>query len=273
MSPSSSRRHAIHPQASQPESRLRIAVAGGTGLTGRLTTKALQLAGHEALVLARSQGIDLTTGTGLREALDGIDAVIDVTNTQRVDPAAALEFFDAATRNLLAAEQEAGVQHHVVLSILSVDRVQGNAHYAAKRHQEQLVEAGEVPSTILRAAQFFEFAEMVVSWTRQGDTAIIPPLLLQPVAAADVGEALAQLAAGSPQGRAADLAGPEPQDLVDMTRRTLAARGLSIRLVPSWSDGPFGVEMAGEVMLPGPDATLATTTFEAWLGAPTHTFG
>jgi hypothetical protein len=47
-------------------------------------------------------------------------------------------------------------------------------------------------------------------------------------------------------------------------RRTLAARGKTIRLVSSWS-GPFGVEAAGEVLLPGPDARLAETTFDAWL--------
>jgi hypothetical protein len=102
---------------------------------------------------------------------------------------------------LLSAEHHAGVRHHVVLSIVCVDRVQGNAHYAGKREQERLA-----------------------------------------------------------------LAGPEPQDLVDMARRTLAARGESLRLIPSWR-GPLGVEMAGEVLLPGPDAQIAPTTFEAWLAA------
>ena len=86
--------------------------------------------------------------------------------------------------------------------------------------------------------------------------------------AADVGTDLAEVATGEPQGRARDLAGPEPQDLVDMARRALAARGESIRLVPSWRDGPFGVEMAGEILLPDPDARLAPTTFDAWLAQP-----
>src|SRR5690606_25936380 len=106
------------------------------------------------------------------------------------DPDKVRAFFGAATGNLLAAERRAGVGHHVVLSIVGVDLVQGNAHYAGKRHQEALVEAGDVPSTILRATQFHEFAEMVVSWTRRGDVATLPPLLVQPVAAADVGTIL-----------------------------------------------------------------------------------
>ncbi len=106
---------------------------------------------------------------------------------------------------------------------------------------------------------------MVVGWTRDGDTAVVPPLLMQLVAASDVGRVLAETATGPPQGGAPDLAGPELQDLVDMARRTLAARGEELRLVPSWSDGPFGTEMAGEVLLPGPDARLAPTTFDEWL--------
>jgi uncharacterized protein YbjT (DUF2867 family) len=153
-----------------------------------------------------------------------------------------------------------------VLSIIGIDRVEGNGHYAGKRRQEEVAEAGSVPVTILRAAQFFEFAELVMGWMRDGDTITLPPLLLQPVAASDVADALAEIAVGAPQGRARDLAGPEPQDFVDMARRILAARGdTTTRIVPSWQNGPFGVEMAGEAMLPGPDAQLAPTTLESWL--------
>jgi uncharacterized protein YbjT (DUF2867 family) len=244
---------------------MRIAVVGGTGLVGRHTVEALERAGHEVVVVARSRGVDVTTGAGLDEALAGVESVVDVTNTTATVPAAAQEFFGTTTGRLLAAERRAGVGHHVVLSIVGLDLVEGNAHYAGKRRQEELVQAGPVPVTVLRATQFHEFAEMVVGWTRQGDVAIVPPLLVQPVAAADVGRDLAEIATGPPQGRAPDLAGPEPQDLVDMARRTLVARGESVRLVPSWRDGPFGVEMAGEVLLPGPGARLAPTTFDAWL--------
>jgi uncharacterized protein YbjT (DUF2867 family) len=181
-----------------------------------------------------------------------------------VDSDEARALFGAATRQLLAAEQQAGVGHHVLLSILGLDRVDGNPHYAGKRLQEELVLAGPVPATVLRAAQFHEFAGMVVSWTRQGDVAVVPPLLVQPVAASDVGAVLAQLATGEPRRGTIELAGPEPQDLVDMARRTLTARGESIRLIPSWR-GPLGVEMAGEVLLPGSETQLATTTFDEWL--------
>jgi uncharacterized protein YbjT (DUF2867 family) len=249
---------------------VRIAVAGGTGLAGRQTVKALRRSGHDAVVIARSVGVDLTTGDGLADALVDVDAVIDVTNTPTVDPEEAREFFATTTGQLLAAEHHVGVSHHVVLSIVGVERVEGNGHYAGKRAQERAALAGPVPATIVRATQFFDFAAMVVGWTRRGQVATVPPLLVQPVAVSDVGDVLIEVAAGEPQHGVAELAGPELQDLVDMARRTLAARKTPLRLIPSWR-GPFGVEMAGEVLLPGPDAQIAPTTFEAWLGAQAET--
>ena len=245
---------------------VRIAVAGGTGLAGRQTVKPLRRSGHDAVVIAGSVGVDLTTGDGLADALVDVDAVIDVTNTPTVDPEEAREFFVTTTKQLLAAEHNAGVGRHVMLSIVGVDRVEGNGHYAGKRAQEQAALAGPVPATVVRATQFFDFAAMVVGWTRRGQVATVPPLLVQPVAVSDVGDVLIETAVGEPRHGVVELAGPELQDLVDMARRTLAARKTPLRLIPSWR-GPFGVEMAGEVLLPGPDARIAPTTFEAWLGA------
>lgn len=210
---------------------MRIAVAGGTGLAGRQTVKALRRSGHDAVVIARSVGVDLTTGDGLAEALVDVDALIDVTNTPTVDPEEPREFFATATKQLLAAEHNAGVRHHVVLSIVGVERVEGNGHYAGKRAQERAALAGPVPATIVRATQFFDFAAMVVEWTRRGEVATVPPLLVQPVAVSDVGDVLIEIAAGEPQHGVAELAGPELQDLVDMARRTLAARKMPLRLI------------------------------------------
>jgi uncharacterized protein YbjT (DUF2867 family) len=251
---------------------MRIAVVGGTGVAGRPTVAALRRAGHDVVVVSRARGVDVSSGTGLDAALAGVEAVIDVTAMQGPEAEATRSLFAAATRHLLTAEQRTRVRHHVLLSIVGVDRIEGNAHYAGKRVQEELVASGPVPFTIRRATQFYEFAGTVVGWTRQGSVAALPPLLVQPVAASDVGDVLAEVASGRPHGRVTDLAAPEPQDLVDMARRTLAARGESIRLIPSWRTGVFGVEAAGEMLLPGPEARLAPTTFDAWLalqGMPT----
>lgn len=244
---------------------MRVGIAGATGNIGRLTVAALERAGHNVVRISRSLGVDLTTGTGLDEALKGVEAVVDVTNCTATDPEEAVRYFGTTTSNLLAAEKRAGVGHHVLLSIVGVHRVEGNAHYAGKREQERLVESGPVPYTILPATQFYDFAEMVAAWTECEGVATVAPLLVQPVAPIDVADVLAEIAVGEPRGRHADLAGPEPQGLVDMARRTHQARGRTVRLVPTWS-GIFGLSMAGEVLLPGDGARIAPTTFEDWLG-------
>jgi uncharacterized protein YbjT (DUF2867 family) len=243
---------------------MRIAVAGATGKIGALTATALERDGHDVVRISRSLGVDLSTGGGLVAALADVEAVVDATNCGATDPAESVAYFGTATRNLLAAEQRAGVRHHVLLSIVGIHGVGGNAHYAGKREQERLVEAGPVPWTIVPATQFHDFAEMVAGWTEQDGVATIAPLLVQPVAPADVAGVLAEVATGAPQGRHADVAGPEPQDLVDMARRTHQAHGRAVTLVPTWST-MFGPTMAGDVLLPGEGARIAPTTFEEWL--------
>ncbi|MET9251527.1 NAD(P)H-binding protein [Nonomuraea sp. NPDC003709] len=243
---------------------MRIAVAGATGNIGSLTVAALERDGHDVVRISRSLGVDLLTGDGLDDALAGVEAVIDVTNGPEGDRAETVAYFAAATRNLLAAEERAGVRHHVLLSIAGVGRIDGNAHYAGKREQERLVAAGPVPWTVVPATQFHDFAEMVAGWTEQDGVATVAPLLMQPIAPADVAAILAEIAVGEPQGRYVDVAGPEPQDLVDMARRTHRARGREVKLVPTWS-GLFSQEMVGNVLLPGEGARIAPTTFDDWL--------
>ncbi|MEU8002084.1 NAD(P)H-binding protein [Catellatospora sp. NPDC049111] len=243
---------------------MRIAVAGATGNIGSLTAAALERAGHDVVRISRSLGVDLSTGEGLDDALTGVEAVIDATNGPARDRTETVDFFHTATGNLLAAEQRAGVRHHVLLSIVGVGRIEGNAHYAGKREQERLVEAGPVPWTIVPATQFHDFAATVVGWTEKDGVAPVPPLLMQPIAPADIADVLAEVAVDEPQGRHRDVAGPEPQDLVDMARRTNEARGRTVKLVPTWSTA-LTVEMAGEVLLPGENARIAPTTFDEWL--------
>ena len=243
---------------------MRIAVAGATGNIGARTVAVLERDGHEVVRISRSAGVDLLTGDGLDAALAGVEAVVDAINGPSIDKSEAVTYFGDTTRNLLAAEARAGVGHHVLLSIAAIHRVEGNAHYAGKREQERLVSAAPVPWTIVPATQFHDFAEMVAGWTEQDGTVTVAPLLVQPIAPADVATILAAIATGEPRGRHADIAGPDPQDLVDMTRRTYEARGRKVRIVPTWS-GRLGPDMAGDVLLPGDGAHIAPTTFDEWL--------
>ena len=247
---------------------MRIAVAGATGNIGARTVAVLEQQGHDVVRISRSLGVDLLTGAGLDDALAGVDAVVDATNAPAGDRDGTVTYLGTTTANLLAAEARAGVRHHVLLSIVGIHDVDGNAHYAGKREQERLITDGPVPWTIVPVTQFHDFAEMVASWTEQDGTATIAPLLVQPIAPDDVAAVLAELAAGSPRGRYVDVAGPETQDLVDMARRAHQARGRVVKLVPTWS-GVFGTSMAGDVLLPGENARLAPTTFDEWLAKET----
>jgi uncharacterized protein YbjT (DUF2867 family) len=243
---------------------MRIAVVGATGRIGTQTVRALQRNGHETVAISRSSAIDAYTGVGLDGALGGVDALIDTSNTLSQDEAEIVDFFSTTTTNLLAAEQRATVPHHVLLSIVGIDKGQRVPHYAGKREQERLVMSGPIPWTVVRATQFLDFAVQVAGWTRQDGTATIAPLLVQPIAHSDVGDCLADIAGGEPLRRHVNIAGPETQDLVDMARRTFEARGETVRLVPTWR-GAFDTSMAGEVLLPGDDARLGHVTFEDWL--------
>ena len=245
---------------------MRIAVAGGTGRIGRLTIAALDAAGHQAVPLSRGTGADAYTGSGLDDALRGADAVIDATNTPAGDEAQIVDFFGTVTRNLLAAGERAGARHYVLLSIVGIDRNKRVPHYAGKREQERLVSDGPLPWSIVQATQFHDFAAMVAGWAERDGTATIAPLLVQPIAPADVAAVLAEVVTAPPLAARLEVAGPETQDLVDMARRTFAARGQDIRLVPTWR-GNFGTDMAGEVLLPGAGARLGATTFDDWLAA------
>jgi len=245
---------------------MRIAVAGATGRIGQLTVDVLEGAGHEVVPVSRKAGIDAYTGSGLDAALRGADAVIDSTSTASRDEPEIVDFFGTITRNLLAAGERAGVRHHVPLSIVGIDHNQRAAHYAGKREQERLVKAGPVPWTIVRATQFHDFAAMSAQWALRDGTATIAPLLVQPIAPADVAAVLAEIAVAAPLRATLDIAGPRTEDLVDMARRTFAARGQNVTLVPTWR-GIFGLDMAGEVLLPGPGARLTPTTFDDWLAA------
>src|SRR5690606_34067349 len=190
---------------------MRIAVAGGTGTVSRHTVSAAREAGHDVVVLSRASGADVQSGDGLDVALAGADAVVDVTNLTSLSAKRARAFFENGTRNLLAAEQRAGVRHHVALSIVGIDDIDAS-YYAGKLAQERAVSTGDVPFTIARAAQFHEFAGQLLAGT-PGPFAVIPRAPVRPVAAREVGAHLVQAAEAGPQGRIADLVGPRDEDL------------------------------------------------------------
>lgn len=244
--------------------RPKIAVAGGTGGVGRHVVEVAGARGHEVVVLSRSAGIDLTSGAGLSERLAGVDVVIDTTNTFTQKREESETFFGAVTRNLLAAEEQAGVGHHVALSIVGIDEVPAG-YYQGKLLQERIVAAGDVPWSILRATQFHEFAEQALRFVTVGRLSLVPRMLSQPVAAVEVAEALIDLAVAGPGGRVPDLAGPERLQMADLARRVSKARGLGRWVIPVPVPGVAGRGMRSGALTPSEDGPRGRQTFTEWL--------
>lgn len=242
---------------------MRIAVAGGTGVVGSYVVDAVMAGGHDPVVLSRSRGIDLVTGAGLADALNGVEAVIDVSNQTTTSRKKAVAFFGAATANLLDAGRRAGVRHHVALSIIGIDRV-GLGYYAGKLRQEELISASPLPSSVLRATQFHEFAGQVLQQV-PGPIALVPRARVQPIAAREVAAALVALALGSPVGMAPELAGPQEESLADMARKLLRARGSGKPVLQVRLPVAGGRAMASGGLLPTGPGPRGVQTYEKWL--------
>ncbi|MET9111510.1 SDR family oxidoreductase [Streptomyces zhihengii] len=246
---------------------MRVAVAGGTGLVGRYVVEELKAAGHEPVVLARSRGVDLSTGAGLDEAIVGAEAIIDVTNLATTSGKKSIGFFEPATRNLLDGGERAGVKHHVVLSVVGADRV-GLGYYKGKVRQEELVQRGPLPWTVLRATQLHEFAQQTVDQV-PGPVAIVPQMRTQPVAAREVAQHLVKLATDVPLSATTELAGPSVEQLVDMARGLLRAQGRKQLVIPVRLPGATGTAMRGAGLLPAGPYARGQQTFDAWLAEHT----
>ncbi|HEY3506585.1 MAG TPA: SDR family oxidoreductase [Actinocatenispora sp.] len=244
---------------------MRIAVIGGTGLIGSQVVKMLDAGGHEAVPHSPSTGLDLLSGSGLKEALTGADVVVNLSNSPTFDDASPA-FFRTTMDNLLAAADAAGVRHAVILSIVGAERVPDLAYYRAKVLQEDILKAGPVPYSIVRVTQFFEFMDSVLSWTADGDTVRLPATPIQPIAAADVARAVTDASSGTPRRGTHEVAGPEVFTLDELGRITLAAHGDPRTVTVDPAAGMFGA-VPGDALLPveGGGAEIAATTYREWL--------
>lgn len=245
---------------------MRIAVVGGTGLTGAHVVEIGRARGHDMRSLSRSGGVDVVSGAGLREALSGAQIVIDVSNVDTLRTDVAVSFFAGATRNLLSAEGRTGVAHHIALTIVGADAAP-EGYYAGKITQERLVEDGEIPWTIQRSTQFHEFAALMFARAKVGPAHAAPRARIQPIAVREVADHLITLAEQGPGGRVAELAGPQEESLADMVRayaRAIGHRGW----IPDVSvPGALGRVQRSGALLPGPGAILGRQTFAEWLDA------
>ena len=249
----------------QREGVVKIIVIGGTGLIGSKIMTKLQASGSEVVAASRSSGVDTVTGRGLADVLAGASVVIDVSNPPTFDGAKALEFFETSTRNLLAAEAAAGVGHHVALSVVGTERLSESGYMRAKFAQEKLIKDNSIPYSIVHATQFFESIQKLAGLATDGSTVRVPPVLVQPIAGDDVASALATVSVGAPLNTTIEIAGPEQFRADELARRRLMARRDPREVVPDPKARFFGAEVDERSLLPGADAQLAGTRFEAWL--------
>ena len=246
---------------------MKIVVIGGTGRIGSNVVRRLDAQGHDPVAAAPNTGVDTITGAGLAEVMAGADVVVDVANAPLWDDAAVLEFFVTSTRNVLAAEREAGVGHHLAVSIVGADRLPDSGYLRAKVAQEAEVEAGDVPYTILRSTQFFEFLPQIAEAGAEGDSVRLSTGLMQFVAADEVAATVAELAAGAPVGGRVELGGPEALGIDAWARRLFAATGDARTVVSDPHALYFGSEVKGGELTPGDGARIAATDFDTWFAA------
>ena len=249
---------------------MKIIVIGGTGLIGSKIVTKLLASGVEAVAASRSSGVDTTTGRGLADVLSRASVVIDVSNSPTFDGAAALEFFETSTRNILSAEAEAGVQHHVALSVVGTDRLSESGYLRAKAAQENLIKESAIPYSIVQATQFFESVQKLAGLATDGTTVHAPPVLVQPIAGDDVATILCNVSVGAPLNATIEIAGPEQFRADELARRRLMARHDSRKVVADPHARFFGAEVEERSLLPSADARLAQTRFEAWLARATE---
>ena len=245
-----------------------IAVAGATGRLGRHLVEVLEERGHGVVRISRTDGIDLTNGVGLEHALTGVEAIIDAATWPTPDRDAATSFFTTASRNLHEAGQAAGVQRMVVVSIIGLEKQQGDYQLAKLAHEKAAL-AGPIPTRIVRAAQFHEFVGPVLDWGTQGEVGHVPDQRTQLVAARSVAEAVVNLATApafaAQDGPALEIAGPRPESFLDAATLLAAKRGRPTKVEIGTNPADPDAAADRDVLLPGPGAILAGPTFADWL--------
>lgn len=244
---------------------IKIVVIGGSGLIGTKLVNNLRQRGHEVVAASPSSGVNTMTGEGLANALKGAQVVVDVSNAPSWEDKAVLDFFETSGRNLLAAEAAAGVKHHVALSVVGTDRLLASGYFRAKMAQEKRIKASQIPYTIVRSTQFFEFVDGIAQTATEGTTVRVPSVLMQPIVSDDVAAALADVALGNPMNGTLEIAGPEQIRQDELVRRFLTATGDARKVLTDATARYYGLEVNDQSLVPGNNPRLGSMHFAEWL--------
>ena len=244
---------------------MKIVVIGGTGLIGSKLVTKLRAKGHEVLAASPDSGVNTLTGAGVAEALAGAQVVVDVSNSPSFEDEAVMKFFQTSTRNLLDAEAAAGVQQHVVLSVVGTDRLLESGYFRAKMAQENLLKSSQIPYTILRSTQFFEFITRIAQESGDGKSLRVTSAYIQPIVSDDVVTALADVAVGAPANGTVEVAGPEQFRLDDLVRQALKATGDTREVITDEQARYFGAVLSERMLTSDSPTFLGTMHFADWV--------
>ena len=247
---------------------MKLVIIGGTGLIGSKLVTRLRERGHDAVAASPDTGVNTLTGVGLAAALQDASVVVDVSNSPSFEERAVMDFFTTSTRNILEHAAAAGVKHYVALSVVGTERIPDSPYLRAKNAQEALIKGGGIPYTIVHATQFFEFVKRIADEATVGTTVRLPPVLIQPMAADDVAEAVGRVAVGSPLNSTIDVAGPQQFRFDELIRLALAARNDPRHVLVDPHAQYFGAELGERSLIPAGDARLGEIRFQEWLNQP-----
>jgi uncharacterized protein YbjT (DUF2867 family) len=247
---------------------MKLTIIGGTGLIGSKLVTRLREQGHEAVPAAPNTGVNTLTGEGLAEALQGASVVVDVSNSPSFEATAVMNFFTTSTRNLLKYAAAAGVRHYVALSVVGTERIPDSPYLRAKNSQETLIKSAGMPYSIVHATQFFEFVKGIADEATDGTTVRVPPVLIQPMAADDVAQAVERVAVGAPLNGTIEVGGPQQLRFEELIRQFLDARHDPRKVVVDAHARYFGAELSERSLIPADGAQLGQTRFQQWLNQP-----
>lgn len=246
---------------------MRIVVLGGRGLIGAKTVEILRKKGHEVIAASTKSGVNSVTGEGLADALKGADVVVDVTNSPSWADDDVMTFFESSTRNVLAASIAGGVKHLVALSVVGTPRLLESGYFRAKEKQEQMIKNGKMPYTIVQATQFFEFIGGIADFGTRDGVVHISSQQMQPMAADDVAEIMAEIALAAPVNGTVEIAGSERAAISDFVSRQLKANNDNRKVVASPEEPYYGMKLQELSLCPADGARIGRTTFKDWLVA------
>jgi uncharacterized protein YbjT (DUF2867 family) len=247
---------------------MKIVVIGGTGLIGSKMVSQLKKMGHEVLAASPDTGVNTITGEGLSEALKGAEKVVDVANSPSFADDDVMEFFKTSGHNLLAAEKEAGVKHHIALSIVGADRLPNSGYLRAKVEQERLIRESGIPYTILHSTQFFEFAGGIVKEATVGNTVRLSSGLFQPIASDDVVAAMVDITIKNPINGIVEIGGPEKLGMDQFGKIYLDMKQDKREVISDPEALYFGTVINDQSLVPADNARKGSIRYEDWIRIP-----